>query len=213
MSLWSKLFGGVSEDRALKDLMKTIWRLIDDEGYQNDMLPPPMKELIKTKEASAVDKIPNGSGAFGLDKGNPIPVNGVIGELAYLSRLETLQGERLLFHRIGSVNSIDMFEAVTLTGTSWHIFFVNLYHSRRSRLAPEGFRVGEPRQFSGFNRYCPNFPYDFVEQKEATAPGLRIAYIALSNVEPALQQKLFVRPLAHKAKIGIVEGMIDVITR
>ena len=206
MSLWSKMFGESAEDRALKDAIKMVWRLVDDEKYQNEMLPPPMKELLKN--TAAVDKIEGGSGEFGLDKGNPVPVNGALGELAYLSRLETLSGERMFFHRIGAINSVDVFEAVTTTGSSWHVFFLDLYHSRRSRMAPEGFRVGEPRQFAGFHTFCPKFPYDFVQCKEATPDGLRFGYIPLSSVLPALQRKVFERPLGHKAKIGIVERMM-----
>lgn len=191
---------------AAKSAMEGIWRLIDDEAYQNDMLPAPISDAIKG--GSAVDNIPNGCGAFGLDKANPIPVNGALGELAYLSRLETVKGERLLFHRVGAINRIDVFEAVTITGTSWHVLFLDLYHPRRSRLAPEGFRLGEPGQFTGFLTYCPNFPYDFVECKRS-APGiLGFAYIAISSVAPALEQKLFSRPLAHAAQVTIVEGMI-----
>lgn len=206
MGLWSKVFGGGGQDKALKDAMKMIWQIIDDENYQNNMLPEPMDQLIKG--ASAVDKLPNGVGEFGLDQRNPIPVNGAIGELSYLSRLETAKGERLLFHRIGAINQIDVFEAVTITGTSWHILFVDLYHSRRSRIAPAGFRLGDPKQFAGFHTYCPNFPYDFVEAMQAAPDGLRLAYVAMSNVIPALQQKLFSRPMAHKAKVGIVESMM-----
>jgi hypothetical protein len=55
---------------------------------------------------------------------NPIPVNGPIGELAYLSKLETVQGERILFHRIGTVNMIDVLEAVTFSGSEWFILFI-----------------------------------------------------------------------------------------
>jgi hypothetical protein len=206
MSLWSKISGSGGKDRLSTGAGELVWKLIDDENYQNNLLPPGMNELIKN--ASAVDKIPNGVGAFGLNERNPVPVNGAIGELAYLSRLETVNDERLLFHRIGAVHATDVFEAVTITGTSWHILFVDLYHCRRSRLAPDGFRVGERRQFSGFHTYCPNFPYDFVACKEATPDALRLAYIPLSNVVPALEQRLFARPIGHKAKVGIVEGMM-----
>jgi hypothetical protein len=206
MSLWSKVFGESPTDKALKDAMRMLWRLVDDEAYQNDILPAPMSDPIKN--GAAVDKVPNGSGAFGLDKGNPIPVNGALGELSYLSRIETPKGEFLLFHRIGAINLIDVFEAVTITGSSWHILFLDCYHPRRSRLAPDGFRLGKPRQFSGFHTYCANFPSDFVECKRSAPDGLRIGYVAVSNVEPALRDNRFERPIAHKAKLAIVGGMI-----
>ncbi|MCY4364582.1 MAG: hypothetical protein OXE42_20765, partial [Gammaproteobacteria bacterium] len=84
-----------------------------------------------------------------ISETNPIPVNGSIGQLAYLSKLETERGERILFHRIGAVDTIDVFEAVTFSGSEWFILFVDLYHPRRSRLTPDGFRfTQEVGQFS-----------------------------------------------------------------
>src|SRR3546814_10801196 len=61
--------------------------------------------------------LPNGSGPFGFTETNPIPVNGPIGQLAYLSRLETQSGQRILFHRLGAIDKVDVFEAVTFDGS------------------------------------------------------------------------------------------------
>lgn len=204
MGFLSKLFGKEDEgEKSLNDAMKAIWKIIDDEKYQNSLLPPMIKDMMEA--GGAVDQLPNGLGRFGLDEGNPIPVNGAIGELAYLSRLETNQGERLLFHRVGSINLIDIFEAVTYSGSEWYIFYVDLYHPRRSRIAPPGFKMAaEPRQFSGFHKFIRNFPYDFVEAKQATEDMLRLAYIPVGNVVPQIQQKVFVRSSTHKAKLDMV---------
>src|SRR3546814_3779440 len=95
------------------------------------------------ESAPAYDKDPNGSGPFGFTETNPIPVNGPIGQLAYLSRLETQSGQRILFNRLGAIDKVDVFEAVTLDGSGWLIFFVDLSHPRRSRLTPDGFRSEE----------------------------------------------------------------------
>src|SRR3546814_6579765 len=61
--------------------------------------------------------LPNGSGPFGFTETNPIPVNGPIGQLAYLSRLETQSGQRILFHRLAAIDKVDVFEAVTFDGS------------------------------------------------------------------------------------------------
>ena len=162
------------------------------------------------KNCPAYDKDPNGTGPFGLSEKNPIPVNGPIGQLAYLSRLETNKGERLFFHRVGAVNTIDVFEAVTFSGSEWFILFTDLYHPRRSRATPDGFRfTSEVPQFSGFHKYCPNFPYDFMEMKRAEQDsGLSFAYLPLSKVMPQIQARAFSRPLAHKAKIDVVRSRL-----
>ena len=145
-----------------------------------------------------------------MEIGNPIPVNGPIGEQTYLSRLETIQGERILFHRIGAINMIDVFEAVTYSGSEWFIFFLDSYHPRRSRNAPQEFRMTDhPRQFSGFHNYCDNFPYDFVDTMQAVQDIFRLAFISLENVILQIEQKAFNRPMAHKVKLDEITAMLS----
>lgn len=207
MGFLSNLFGKPKDD-PLKNAMQAIFRLIDDEPYQNGLLPEPMSQAIKS--SLACDVVPGATGQFGLESSNPIPVNGAIGELAYLSRLETSQGERLLFHRIGAVNTVDVFEAVTYSGSGWFVFFLDMYHPRRSRHAPEGFVLAkEPRQFSGFHNSCKNFPYDFVDAKQGSPDMLRLAYIPLSHVTSQIERRAYSRPLAHKAKLDIVISQLS----
>ena len=207
MGFLSKLFG--KKEDPLEKFKREVWKLIDDEEYQNSLVNELVHEMVVN--GASVDKLPGATGHFGFDKDNPVPVNGFLGELAYLSRLETNQGERLLFHRIGAVNMIDVFEAVTYSGSSWHIFFIDPYHPRRSRLAPEGFRIADsPKQFSGFTKYCNNFPYDFPEKKASEREsGLSMAYIPLGNISFQIENQVYDRrPVAHKAKIEIVKSIL-----
>jgi len=191
----------------MDSVMREIAKLIENEEYQNDQLNEFIKEAVINGES--VDSLPGATGPFGFDKDNPIPANGPIGEIAYLSRLE-IKGEQLLFHRIGAVGTIDVFEAVTFSGSSWHIFFMDFYHPRRSRLAPEGFRIAQTlKQFSGFSDYCQNFPYDFPEKKASKDnSGLSLAYIALSEISQQLDTQAFKRSIAHNAKIEILKEML-----
>jgi len=169
----------------------------DDEHAQNMMLNDYMlSQISKNPEC---DVIPNSEGKFGYSPSNPIPVNGAIGELAYLSKLRTLNGERLFFHRLGSVgNSTDKFEAVTFSGSEWFTLYLNMYFPRRSRQAPEGFSLSsEPCCFTGFTQHCTNFPLDFVEVKVANSGnGLNAAYAPISLVQPYLERSEFNRPSA-----------------
>ncbi len=208
MGFISKLFGGNKEDKALREAFEQIRRILEDEQLQLDMIHPAMKSVIES--CPAYDKDPNGTGPFGFSETNPIPVNGPIGQLAYLSKLETAKGERILFHRIGAVNTIDVFEAVTFSGSEWFILFVDLYHPRRSRLTPEGFRfTQEVGQFSGFHKFCVDFPYDFVEMKQSEREsGLSMAYIAISKVMEPIDNRAYQRPLAHKAKLDLVKSRL-----
>ncbi len=209
MGFLSGLFGGNQQDKALREALGHIMKILEDEEFQLDLLPPSMKEMLKN--CPAYDKDPNGTGPFGFSEKNPIPVNGSIGQLAYLSKLETNKGERILFHRIGAVNTIDVFEAVTFSGSEWFILFTDLYHPRRSRATPDGFQFmsGVP-QFSGFHKFCENFPYDFFDKKASEREsGLSMAYIAISKVSEQIQNRVFDRPLAHKAKLELVKDRLS----
>lgn len=208
MGFLSNLFGSNKEDKALREAFDHIYRMIEDEKFQLELLNPMMREVIES--APAYDKDPNGTGPFGYTEANPIPANGPIGQLAYLSRLETQSGQRILFHRLGAVDTVDVFEAVTFNGKEWFILFVDLYHPRRSRLTPDGFRfTKEVAQFSGFTNFCENFPYDFVEKKASMSEsGLSMAYIAISKVSEQIQNQVFNRPLAHKAKLELVQSRL-----
>lgn len=208
MGFIAKLFGGNKGDNALREVFEQIRRILEDEQLQLDMIHPVMKEMIQSRPA--YDKDPNGTGPFGFSETNPIPANGPIGQLAYLSKLETKGGERILFHRIGAVGTIDVFEAVTFSGSQWFILFLDLYYPRRSRLTPDGFRFTEEvGQFSGFNKFCNDFPYDFVEMKQSeNQSGLSMAYIAISKVMEPIQNKAYQRPLAHKVKLDLVKSRL-----
>jgi hypothetical protein len=159
----------------------------------------------------AYDRDPKGTGPFGLVETNPIPANGPIGQLAYLSKLETTTGQRVLFHRLGSLGTIDAFEVVSFDGREWFILFLDMYHPRKSRLAPDRLRfTKELAQFSGFTTYCESFPYDFIEKKGAQPPSpVRLAYISIAKISAQLEARVFSRPLAHKAKLDLVRSRLS----
>jgi hypothetical protein len=209
MGFLSSLFGVNKEEKALREALSHIHRILDDEKFQLELVHPAMKAMLES--APAYDQDPRGSGPFGFTEQNPIPVNGPIGQLAYLSRLETQSGQRILFHRLGAIDRVDVFEAVTFDGREWFVLFLDLYHPRRSRLTPDGFRfTKDVPQFSGFHKFCEDFPYDFVEKKASEREsGLSMAYIAISKVSDQIQNRVFNRPLAHKAKLDLVRSRLS----
>jgi len=79
-----------------------------------------------------VDEIENAFCNFGLILTNPIPVNGPIGEVIYLSSLRQLGKTKILFHRIGSIDGFDVFESVSVDGKTWDIFYLDMFHPRKS---------------------------------------------------------------------------------
>jgi hypothetical protein len=104
VGLFSNVFGGNEGQKAFSDTLRKIRRILEDEQFQLEMLDPIFKQTLEGRPA--YDRDPKGTGPFGFTETNPIPVNGPFGELAYLSKLETVRGERILFHRIGAIHEI-----------------------------------------------------------------------------------------------------------
>lgn len=211
MSWFSSLLGRnkLSQGGEFEAAATLMVKMLEDEEFQLGMLPAEAQELFRSK--APCDQRPGASGEFGLSASNPIPVNGPIGELAYLSKLRTSKGESLFFHRIGAVKLIDVFEATTLSGSDWFILFFDMYYPNRSRQAPSGFTISnELSRFSGFNHYCNEFPHDYVENKSRNIEsGLRIAYMSMSRAESFLNQGVYARPIEHCNRLNIVRSTLN----
>jgi hypothetical protein len=114
------------------------------KGTQAEYL---LKEILQGLDC---DKLPGGQGEFGRITTNPIPVNGIGGEIMYLPRLRCKCGCGIFFHRLGSYReekigtTIDVFETVCINGKHWDILYLDMYHPRRSTLVPKGYK---PSQF------------------------------------------------------------------
>lgn len=209
MSFLSKIFGKAEVKVEMPDAFAYIHRVLTDEALQLELAPTPIRTILEA--SPAYDQNPDVTGLFGLTETNPIPVHGPIGEIAYLSKLKTSAGERILFHRLGAISTVDVFECVTFSGSEWHILFLDFYHPRPSRLAPDGFLIShEVAQFSGFHRRCNDFPYDFAEGKAAgKASGLSLAYIAMSQIQAQFQNEAFTRPAKYIAQLASVQSRLS----
>ena len=164
MSIFGKLFGGKKRNSGLPPEVEKIFdkmsQLMEDEDQQNSMYPPEIRDQIVG--GRDVDELLHGFGEFGRTQDNPIPVNGSIGELIYLSNLKTQSEQRILFHRIGSVSAVDIYETVAIDGSNWDILLFSMYHPRKSRKAPTGYSIVKPGVHPllfGTNTRADNFPY------------------------------------------------------
>lgn len=199
---------GKEERSEADNAIEKIRKIIVDEQFQLDILGPSKSAIFSSFPAR--DQIEDPEGEFGLSASNPIPVNGPIGSVAYLSKLETLGGQGLFFHRLGSNNKVDFYEVVTMDGKTWEVFCLDMYHSRQSSLAPKGFRLKTtPCQFTGFNKFCDNFPYDYeackVMERES---GLSIAYAPIQLAEDAFKMAQFAPNDEHKLFVQAVRNAL-----
>lgn len=97
-------------------------------------------------QATELDEIPEGIGRYGLEKTNPIPVRGVMGNTAYLAKIRTKEGVKVKYNRTGSTSAkninmpIDVYE-ISADGKFLDTFYLSPYHKKNSEKAPEGYDI------------------------------------------------------------------------
>lgn len=159
--------------------------------------PPEFRRLMVN--GHDCDTMPGSSGPFG-SLSNPIPVNGARGEIKYLGKLRGRSGSALFFHRICSTSSpvcehsVDVYETVCMDGTQWATLYFDMYHPRRSNLAPDGFTLMPfDRQLKmdlpfayGVNGLVSNFPHglpDAIVKLYGKIPGATFARRAQEQLD------------------------------
>ena len=216
MGIFSSLFGGKRKLSAgfppeVSQIFEKLAELMEDESLQNSMNYPMIKDQIVG--GLDVDQLPHGLGEFGRSGENPIPVNGVLGELVYLSLLKTQDtNQRLLFHRLGSVESLDVYETVSIDGRKWDILFFEMYHPRKSRKAPAGYTIAELRSqplLYGTNRRVEGFPYGLQEAIRQTTKEIIGIPLPPPQVRQAEESVRFQRPREHEERIETATANVE----
>jgi len=195
---------------------------IKDESIEDQLndvknYPDEFKNMIL--EGESCEEIPNAIGEFGLSATNPIPVNGIRGEIKYLSRLKTNNGPGLIFHRLGSISqqgfkhAIDAYEIVSLDMKRYEVLFFDMYHPRRSTKAPEGFILGEYNKMfgkfaigMGSNDFDAEFPNGLEKLMEKHYGSLGKAIY--KKISQDLQNNKFNPSEHHKLKVLAVTTRI-----
>ena len=200
MGIWGPLFGRAKKKRSglppeVEAIFSRLHELFSDESRQNEANHPSVRERLEN--GLDVDQLPQGIGPFGHVAENPIPANGAFGELLYLSLLKhDRTGSRLLFHRIGSVEAIDVYETVTVDGRHWDILFLSMYHPRKSHLAPEGCSLADLSEqplIFGTNQRLNSFPVGLQEAIRELTEGMIGIPLSPPQVRAAVETVRFVR--------------------
>lgn len=95
------------------------------------------------------DEILNGRGEFGMTSSNPIPCKTVFGSTAYLGRLRTVDGTKVIYERTGSSGAdvsphpVDAYEISHPNGQKLATLFISPYQKRISGKAPKGFKLAD----------------------------------------------------------------------
>ena len=157
--------------KNLDDALKFLNSVEMQNEYLDDM-PQFVTSLFRERRAMGeVDTWPNASGEFGRTPTNPILVNETWGEITYLSRLLTTDGQRMIFHRLGSgAGALDIFELVSEDGTFYDRLFVDMYHRHCSKIAPTGYVLLKTLDgITGTSERIADFPDDVCTQLVRTA--------------------------------------------
>lgn len=204
MSLLKSIFGGRIKSRSpeVERIYKKLADFMEDENQQNNTYPLPARDLIIN--GCDVDELPYAGGEFGRSVNNPIPVNGLIGELIYLSLLKTSDGGRLLFHRLGALDNIDVYEAVSINGSLWDILYLSPYHPRKSRKSPLGYAIAKASEqplLYGVNYRIKDFPHGLQQAIRDTTKIMLGFPMRPPEVRKAVEGRKFVRPDEHQKKV------------
>ena len=140
-------------------IIKLLWTFIESKRKPKTVMDklledPKFREMKVLYEAmqglneggTDQDIIPEGFGEFGHNVTNPVPVNTVFGNTAYLGRLRTPDGIKVRYERKGStrakniknpIDVYDIFNGEELIAT----IYISPYNKKNSELAPKGFKL------------------------------------------------------------------------
>ena len=193
------------------DVFKKLHRLMDSEKSQIERLPEPLRSEVRN--GADCDQIAGATGEFGHDPRNSVPVNGPLGAMIYLSNLRTANSQPLMFHRLGSITNVDIYETVSVDGANWDILFLHQYHPRKSRRLPSGYQMATGAEFNrlllGTNEYLAGFPEHLADAIAKTSERLFGARVRPPQVREALGRAIFERPTDHLARLKIIMGILQ----
>ena len=118
------------------------------EQSKAELFVDAMLEYIqKNPQACSSDEIQQGTGEFGLEITNPVPVKSILGNEIYLERLRTTDGDSITWKRDGSreINliwgNIDVYNIFDSHGDIISTIYISPYHRKISDKAPKGFKI------------------------------------------------------------------------
>ncbi len=193
------------------DVFKKLHRLMDNEKAQVERLPEPLRS--KVRNGADCDQLAGATGEFGRDPRNAVPVNGPLGAIVYLSNLRTADSQPIMFHRLGAISNVDIYETVSIDGAIWDILFFHQYHPRKSRNIPSGYRMvtGAERNkiLLGTNEFLRDFPDHLSDAIAKTSERLFGVRVRPPQVREALGRAIFERPTDHLARFNIITDILQ----
>jgi len=172
MGFFDNLFGGKSKEEQERDILfAKLSRYLNDDDAQMKTVLAAFRPMY---DSTPMDKVPDGTGEFGRDPNNPIPCNGPLGEITYLSKLIAIKEDgttrRFTFHRLGSREAngrnVDVYELIGYDAWAYDVLYLDMYHTTKSKLCPKGYKLQDKctglRGSNGKNTTFPFNQFEFV---------------------------------------------------
>ncbi|MEM6988388.1 MAG: hypothetical protein AAF499_17875 [Pseudomonadota bacterium] len=180
--------------------VETVSRLLDDPDYQLSLMPRAIVD--QARRNGHAGEIPNAAGSFALVPSNPVPVNGTVGAMAWLSRLQTRHGESLVFHRLGILGDLEVYETLSLQRQQWAMFFFDPRYLSASTRAPNGYQLlSSSRPFHGVGSHMRDFPFEFDEIVNGYSEAFKLATVAPNKILNQLPGVNTERPAVQQIKL------------
>ena len=185
-------FGKWNKGRKVDDVFEKIFQFLLNEELQNDELPPFYKSrLVENQKERSISKL------YGMTAEDPIRVNGSIGEILYISHLRTPDGIGFIGHRLGSIESIDVYEVCSEDFKDWRVLFFDLYWLQKDRCAPLGLFIENKTPFiSAINKFSSKFPLCFWNDLITSTKKL-VGFPAVRTTIKDIDESLGKRPSEH----------------
>lgn len=197
-----RLFGGNAPKSEADVVFERLSSFLNSDAAQNAAMPEELQAMIRV--GGSVDIIPGATGDFGRSVHNPVPVNGPLGEVTYLSGLRLDDGRCIWGHRLGAIDRVDVFEVASQDGRDWFLLYFAPYHLRKSQLAPEGFRFNEAPRVRGIfatNQTVPEFPHGLQDAIRDWSKATLGIPLRSANLTATLDSIDFSRPISHLAAV------------
>lgn len=124
---------------------------ITDKAVMDSLIKYQSKTVVDTMKLNAKFQLDNESDDdFGLDRTKPIythALKSVDGEIEYLDKLRTEDGQKIKYNRRGSTSVegvkgiIDIYDIYLTSGEHYKTIYINMYGAKDSRSAPKGFKL------------------------------------------------------------------------
>lgn len=186
-------------------MQERLIEVLNSDDVQNMFLPPHVRSRMAGGDPDARASVDG----LGTAPDRAIPVNGVLGEIAYLSSLVSPSGVGAFFHRLGSVPgprgvSLDAYEVVSFDGEAWDVFYLDMYSLHKTRIAPKGWSLADRIDgVSGVNWFVADFPAQIVNDVKLCSQRL-FGTEALSSGAASADPSRFARGEGFRARVASI---------